>query len=753
MNSYLTSISGYPRIGEKREWKRSIEKYWSGETKQTDFLQEMKELRLGYLRTQKEKGIDMIPVGDFSLYDHILDTAAMFGLVPERFEYDGGSVSLDLYFQMARGSKQAVAMEMTKWFNTNYHYIVPELNKCTPSLVHNRPLDLFLEAKNEAGITGKPVVISPFTFVKLGKGYMPEEFGSTVYALLPHYETVIRELSEAGADWIQIDDPSLQFTLTEEEKEIVTHVYEALSKAKGTSRLLIQTYFDSIDDYTFVTSLPVDGFGLDFVHDRGENASSIEENGFPEEKVLFAGVINGRNIWRADVREKWELLKSMTTYTSEDRLIIQPSCSLLHVPVTTESETKMPEFLKEGLAFANEKLDELQLLQSALREKELLDYVAPVIPGRDRVHVQKEVKQAELDAGDRSRPFAERQVLQREKFQLPLLPTTTIGSFPQTTEVRKKRQQWRKNELSATDYASFIEQETKKWIDIQEKLDLDVLVHGEFERTDMVEFFGEKLKGFYFTQFAWVQSYGSRCVKPPVIYGDVEFIHEMTVKETVYAQSLTSRPVKGMLTGPVTIFNWSFVREDVPKATVMNQIALALRKEVKALEKQGIYMIQVDEPAIREGLPLKKRNEQEYLNYAVKAFKLSVSTVEPDTQIHTHMCYSDFEKIIDSISAMGADVISIETSRSHGELISAFESYHYDKEIGLGVYDIHSPRVPMKEEIIQNIHRALRVLDPKQFWVNPDCGLKTRKEEETVAALQVMVEAAKEVREQIKVTV
>ncbi|MDN3020151.1 5-methyltetrahydropteroyltriglutamate--homocysteine S-methyltransferase [Paenibacillus sp. BSR1-1] len=762
VNIVKSSNLGYPRIGEKREWKKALEQFWAGKLEKDVFLKQIEEIRLQHLQKQKDQGIDLIPVGDFSLYDHVLDTAVMFGLVPKRFEYGGGTVSLETYFDIARGTKDAVASEMTKWFNTNYHYIVPELDGVVPTLVENRPLQFYKEAKQKLDIEGKPVILGPVTFVKLSKGYSESEFKAVVNQFVPLYADILRELQKEGVEWVQIDEPILSTSISKEEVALFNDIYQTLHDAAPDVKVILQTYFDSIEHYEDVISLPVQGIGLDFVHDSGQNLAALKKYGFPKDKVLAAGVIDGRNIWRANLDDRFSILEEIEEIVSKDHLIVQPSSSLLHVPVTVKNEETLDEILTGALAFTDEKLHEIVVLTKGLQEgKEAIrTEIATSVQAievlnqssvRNNIEVQEAISNLHTYKAERQVPFTVRQELQTKVFQLPLLPTTTIGSFPQTQEVRKQRLNWRKGELSDAQYEEYIKAEIKKWIDIQEDLGLDVFVHGEFERTDMVEYFGEKLAGFQFTKFGWVQSYGSRCVKPPLIYGDVAYIEPMTVAETVYAQSLTTKAVKGMLTGPITILNWSFVRDDISRYDVANQIALALRKEVATLEANGIRMIQVDEPAIREGLPLKRENWESYLNAAVYAFKLATTSVRNDTQIHTHMCYSDFEEIIDAIKALDADVISIETSRSHGELIHAFEENTYDKGIGLGVYDIHSPRVPKLEELVRNIDRALQVLDKRLFWINPDCGLKTRGINETVEALKVMVEAAKQTREKLKV--
>ncbi|MFO1446053.1 5-methyltetrahydropteroyltriglutamate--homocysteine S-methyltransferase [Bacillus sp. Bva_UNVM-123] len=762
MNKVKSSNVGYPRIGEKREWKKALEQFWAGKLEKEVFLKQMEEIRLQHLQKQAVQGIDLIPVGDFSLYDHVLDTAVMFGLVPKRFEYGGGKVSLETYFDIARGTKGAVAAEMTKWFNTNYHYIVPELNEAVPTLVENRPLQFYKEAKQKLNIDGKPVMLGPLTFVKLSKGYEESELEKVVNQFVPLYADILRELQQEGVEWVQIDEPILATTISKEEVAFCHNIYQALHEAAPKIKVILQTYFESIEHYEDITSLPVQGIGLDFVHDSGQNLAALKKYGFPKDKILAAGVVDGRNIWRANLDDRFSILTEIAEVVSKDQLIVQPSSSLLHVPVTTKNEEALGEILTDALAFADEKLHEIVVLTKGLNKgKETIQVdIATSIESiealnhssvRNNKEVQEAIHKLHTYNAERQELFSVRQGLQEEAFQLPLLPTTTIGSFPQTQEVRKQRLKWRKGELNAADYEKYIKAEIKKWIEIQEELGLDVFVHGEFERTDMVEYFGEKLAGFQFTKFGWVQSYGSRCVKPPLIYGDVSYQEPMTVEETVYAQSLTDKPVKGMLTGPITILNWSFVRDDIPRFEVANQIALALRQEVETLEKNGIRMIQVDEPAIREGLPLKYEKQKDYLDSAVYAFKLATTSVKNDTQIHTHMCYSDFKNIINAIKALDADVISIETSRSHGELIHAFEENTYDKGIGLGVYDIHSPRVPQLEELTRSIDRALQVLDPRLFWINPDCGLKTRGIDETVAALKVMVEAARQTRDKLLV--
>ncbi|MGG6314230.1 5-methyltetrahydropteroyltriglutamate--homocysteine S-methyltransferase [Paenibacillus macerans] len=754
MGNVLGGNLGYPRIGKQREWKKSIEAYWAGKATQDELHAGLAAIRLDNVRLQREKGIDVIPVGDFTYYDQVLDTATMFGLVPGRFAWEGGEVTLDTYYAIARGNDRAAASEMTKWFNTNYHYIVPELGDREPQLTANRPLAGYLEAKRELGVEGRPVVLGLFTFLKLSKGYAAAEWDAWVGKLLPLYVRVLREVHEAGAAWVQIDEPAAVTSLTPDDLRSLKTIYRTIAAEVPGLQVMLQTYFDAVEHFETLAELPVQGIGLDFVHGREGNMEALRRLGFPAGKTLGAGIVDGRNIWRADLDESLKLLQEIRLLAGDPELIVQPSCSLLHVPVSAAGEARLAPVLREALTFAEQKLEELASLREAARagkgdreperfaENRRALAALAADPARSRGSVREEAALAALLPAKRGSEFAERRRKQQAKWRLPFLPTTTIGSFPQTAEVRAARQKWRKGEWSPERYDDFIQTEIRKWIGIQEELGLDVLVHGEFERTDMVEFFGEKLPGFAFTQGGWVQSYGTRCVKPPVIYGDVDFAGPMTVKETAYAGTLTAKPVKGMLTGPVTILNWSFVRNDLPRDQVAYQIALALRKEVEALEEAGIEMIQVDEPALREGLPLKQSEWAKYLAWAVKSFRVATSTVRDTTQIHTHMCYCEFADIIDDIRALDADVISIETSRSHGELVQSFEEHTYPLGIGLGVYDIHSPRVPSEAEMVALIERALQVLDPELFWINPDCGLKTRGEEETVASLRQMVDAA-----------
>lgn len=737
-----TTNLGFPRLGHKREWKKAIESYWNNKITKAELDDTLQQLHRSNLVLQQNYNLDSVPVGDFSLYDHILDTSLLFNIIPTRFQ--DRDVDDDLLFDIARGNKSHVASALVKWFNTNYHYIVPEWDNVTPRVNRNRLLERFNEAK-ALNINAHPVIVGPVTFVALSKGG-DQSFEDKVRTLLPLYVEVLQSLIDAGAELIQIDEPILVTDKAAELEAITRDAYEAFAEADVAKSLVIQTYFERAN-VKFLSALPVKGLGLDFVHDRGYNLQQIENGDFDRSKTLFAGIIDGRNVWAADVEAKKALIEKLSQYS--DDLYINPSSSLLHVPVSLEDEV-LEDDIRDGLSFATEKLETLDALKRAVNDNDTEAY--------NRLHAQyirfqsQAFKNLEYDfesvRAKRASAFSERKVVQQQRLNLPDLPTTTIGSFPQSPEVRKQRADWKNNRITDEAYRQFVQDEIKRWIEIQEDIGLDVLVHGEFERNDMVEFFGEKLDGFLVTKFGWVQSYGSRAVKPPIIYGDVKWTAPLTIDETVYAQSLTDKPVKGMLTGPVTILNWSFERVDIPRSTVQDQIALAINEEVLALEKAGIQVIQVDEPALREGLPLRKEYHEDYLVKAVHSFKLATSSVTDETQIHTHMCYSQFGQIIHAIHDLDADVISIETSRSHGDLIKDFEDIDYDLGIGLGVYDIHSPRIPTEEEITTAIERGLQQIDRSLFWVNPDCGLKTRKEDEVKAALTVLVNSARKLRQE-----
>ncbi|WP_214520563.1 5-methyltetrahydropteroyltriglutamate--homocysteine S-methyltransferase [Staphylococcus pseudintermedius] len=742
MMTIKTTNLGFPRLGHKREWKKAIESYWNNKITKAELDDTLQQLHRSNLVLQQNYNLDSVPVGDFSLYDHILDTSLLFNIIPTRFQ--DRDVDDDLLFDIARGNKSHVASALVKWFNTNYHYIVPEWDNVTPRVNRNRLLERFNEAK-ALNINAHPVIVGPVTFVALSKGG-DQSFEDKVRTLLPLYVEVLQSLIDAGAELIQIDEPILATDKAAELEAITREAYEAFAEADVAKSLVIQTYFERAN-VKFLSALPVKGLGLDFVHDRGYNLQQIENGDFDRSKTLFAGIIDGRNVWAADVEAKKALIEKLSQYS--DDLYINPSSSLLHVPVSLEDEV-LEDDIRDGLSFATEKLETLDALKRAVNGNDTEAY--------DRLHAQyirfqsQAFKNLEYDfesvRAKRASAFSERKVVQQQRLNLPDLPTTTIGSFPQSPEVRKQRADWKNNRITDEAYRQFVQDEIKRWIEIQEDIGLDVLVHGEFERNDMVEFFGEKLDGFLVTKFGWVQSYGSRAVKPPIIYGDVKWTAPLTIDETVYAQSLTDKPVKGMLTGPVTILNWSFERVDIPRSTVQDQIALAINEEVLALEKAGIQVIQVDEPALREGLPLRKEYHEDYLVKAVHSFKLATSSVTDETQIHTHMCYSQFGQIIHAIHDLDADVISIETSRSHGDLIKDFEDIDYDLGIGLGVYDIHSPRIPTEEEITTAIERGLQQIDRSLFWVNPDCGLKTRKEDEVKAALTVLVNSARKLRQE-----
>ncbi|MDP4448521.1 5-methyltetrahydropteroyltriglutamate--homocysteine S-methyltransferase [Staphylococcus hyicus] len=741
MMTIKTTNLGFPRLGRKREWKKAIENYWNQSLSKAELDDTLRNLHRENLLLQKNHHLDSVPVGDFSLYDHILDTSLLFNIIPERFQ--GRDVDDDLLFDIARGNKEHVASALIKWFNTNYHYIVPEWDHVTPKLGRHVILERFNYAKS-LNIHAHPVIVGPITFVKLSKGGH-QSFEDKVRTLLPLYIEAFEALIQAGAELIQVDEPVLVTDDGEDLEAITREAYEAFAGAEVAEKLIIQTYFERAN-VKFLSSLPVKGLGLDFVHDRGQNLAQIENGDFDASKTLFAGIIDGRNVWASDVKAKKALIETLSTYT--DDLYINPSSSLLHVPVSLDDET-LDDTVRDGLSFATEKLEELDALKRAINDgnTEKLDALQAQYERFQNQDFKNLTYDFDSVRSTRESKFETRKVVQQERLNLPDLPTTTIGSFPQSPEVRKKRADWKNNRISNEDYDTFLKAEIKRWIDIQEDIGLDVFVHGEFERNDMVEFFGEKLQGFLVTKFGWVQSYGSRAVKPPIIYGDVKWTAPLTVKETVYAQSLTDKPVKGMLTGPVTILNWSFERVDLPREDVQNQIALAINEEVLALEEAGIKVIQVDEPALREGLPLRKAYHEDYLRKAVHSFKLATSSVADHTQIHTHMCYSQFGQIIHAIHELDADVISIETSRSHGDLIKDFEDIHYDLGIGLGVYDIHSPRIPTEDEITTAIQRGLQQIDRSLFWVNPDCGLKTRKEAEVKAALTVLVNSAKKLRQ------
>ena len=746
-----TATIGYPRIGPKRELKKVLESYWKGDVDENELQKTAKELRKNVWTVQKDNGIDLITSNDFSFYDQILDMICLLGAVPKRYKWSGNNVDLKTYFAMARGSQtkdlDVGALEMTKWFDTNYHYLVPELEKDqTFKISSNKPFDEYEEAKS-FGFETKPVLIGPITFLLLSKSVDGSNTIELLDKVLPVYLEIIKKLNEIGANWIQIDEPIFVKDLDQNIISKIKNTLNEIKSAAGSSKILLATYFESIDQKIKeeIFNSNIDCVHLDLV--RGKKNFEYIKN---SNKNLSLGVVNGRNIWKSDLTKIIEQLK-----TIENDIIISSSCPLLHTPYDLDLETKVPEDIKRWLAFSKQKLQELNTLKENInngKEKEKLALNKSDIQDRiqsELIHdeaVKLRIKTINDQVLNRLSKYEERAKIQKNIFNLPLYPTTTIGSFPQTKDVRQARAKNRKGELSNQDYEKFLEDKTIETIRQQEDLGIDVIVHGEFERNDMVEYFGENLKGFTFTSSGFVQSYGSRCVKPPIIFGDVSRPNPMTVRWSKFAQEQTSSIVKGMLTGPITILQWSFVRDDQPRQTTAEQIAFAIRDEVADLEKNGIRMIQIDEPALREGLPLKRSDWDSYLKWSVNAFKISSAVAKDETQIHTHMCYAEFEDIIDSIAALDADVISIETSRSRMELLKTFEQFKYPNEIGPGVYDIHSPRVPKKSEMIELIKKASKQIDPKRLWVNPDCGLKTRGWPETIDALKEMVAAAKELR-------
>ncbi len=758
----LAANLGFPRVGAARELKKTVEQYWKGNATSDALMDTAKMLRMRHWKAQKDAGITLIPSNDFTLYDHVLDTIAMTGAVPARYGKQSGQVTLDTYFAMARGrqtdGQDVVAMEMTKWFDTNYHYIVPEFTADqTFSLCSAKAVDDYTEAK-QAGIETRPVLLGPVSFLLLGKMYGDNSDVSPVSlldALLPVYKDIIGKLTEAGATSLQLDEPCLVLDLNDAAKEAYKTAYSTLSECGAD--IMLTTYFGALhDNLELATSLPVSGLHVDLVRAPEQLSDVLNAIG---DKTLSLGVVDGRNIWKTDCNKALTLLEKAAESVNSDKLIVAPSCSLLHSPIDLHQETKLDAELKSWLAFAVQKLDEVALLTNALNGqkdvKALSENEAALADREVSIRIHNKAVKARMDGlnpamSERVSDFETRIQKQQDALKLPLLPTTTIGSFPQTAEVRQMRAKFKKGDIDRATYDAFLEKVTEETIRWQEEIDIDVPVHGEFERNDMVEYFGEKLDGFAFTQHGWVQSYGSRCVKPPIIFGDVSRREPMTVRWSAYAQQLTERHVKGMLTGPVTILQWSFVRNDQPRSQTCRQIALAIRDEVVDLEQAGINIIQIDEPALREGLPLRQSDWQAYLDWAVDAFRITAAGVKDETQIHTHMCYSEFNDIIKSIAALDADVISIETSRSAMELLDAFVTYKYPNEIGPGVYDIHSPRVPKQQEMEHLLQKALDVLKPEQIWVNPDCGLKTRGWQEVRPALEAMVAAAKAQREKIK---
>ncbi|MES1947541.1 5-methyltetrahydropteroyltriglutamate--homocysteine S-methyltransferase [Salinisphaera sp. C84B14] len=747
---------GFPRIGERRELKKATEAYWKGDLDYPGLEATGAELRRANWAKQKAAGIDLIPSNDFSFYDQVLGLSCLIGNVPERFGWDGEAMNIDVAFDMARGTDAAIACEMTKWFDTNYHYIVPEFTRDTTfELVGTKIFDEFAEAKAQ-GIITKPVIVGPATYLTLGKVTDGSDLNKFDLAdeLIAIYVQIAERLAEQGAEWLQIDEPIFSLDLNDAQREVVRKAYDALAGVAGI-KIMVANYFGALaDNRELFVSLPVAALHIDGV--RGVEEVEAVAARLSDDKLLSVGIVDGRNIWKTDFTRALDRLQPVLGELGSERLIVAPSCSLLHCPVTLRSEHKLDDELLNWLAFAEEKLDEIVFLARAANgkvDKDMLAANAAAMVDRansTRIHdsaVKNRV--ANTGAADYKRfsAYPERAEKQQAKLDLPAFPTTTIGSFPQTAQVRKARAAHKRGDMNDADYDAFLEAQIAEAVTMQEAMGFDMLVHGEFERNDMVEYFGEQLAGYAFTKFGWVQSYGTRYVKPPIIFGDVSRPEPMTVKWSKYAQSLTDKPMKGMLTGPVTMVQWAFVRDDQPRSETVKQVALAIRDEVCDLEAAGLAAIQIDEAAFREGLPLRRSEWAEYLDWASASFRLTAGGVADDTQVHTHMCYSEFNDIIEAIAAMDADCISIETSRSQMELLDAFVKFQYPNEIGPGVYDIHSPRVPAKAEMIALLEKATEVLPPERIWVNPDCGLKTRGWAEVRPALEHMVDAARELRQ------
>jgi 5-methyltetrahydropteroyltriglutamate--homocysteine methyltransferase len=783
----LSNVSGFPRIGRNRELKFATEGYWRGETSADQLAETAKGIRVENWKLMQDAGIDLIPSNDFSFYDQMLDTIALVGAVPERYGHGGGPVDLDTYFAMARGRQaddvDVTAMEMTKWFDTNYHYIVPELGPETRfSLSSSKPFDEHAEAMEEVGIDTMPALIGPVSFLLLSKPAdgVSDDFDALdlIEELVEVYGEVIERLAEQGATWVQLEEPCFVQDRSERELDALRLAYEDLCKVHERPRILVKTYFDHVGDaYGVLRDLPIEGVGLDFtgvvhgaeldatVHEHGgrHNAEFIAEQGGLEDQWLFAGIVDGRNVWIDHLEHSLDALEGLRERTRQ--LVVSTSCSLLHVPIDLDAEpaggdADLDDEMRSWMAFAVQKVGEVVTLAKGLADGR--SAIADELDANDRAldsrrdshrtqNPEVRARVAALPEADarRDTPFEERKRIQQQKLGLPTFPATTIGSFPQTDEIRATRRRLNAGEIQLATYEERMRAEIDRVISFQEEIGLDVLVHGEPERNDMVQYFGEQMLGFAFTQNAWVQSYGSRYVRPPIIFGDVSRPVPMTVEWIAYAQSKTERPVKGMLTGPVTMLEWSFVRDDQPRSQTCEQLALAIRDEVADLEQAGIPVIHVDEPAIREGLPLRRDRWDEYLSWAIYSFRVATSGVSDETQVHTHMCYSDFGDIMEHIQAMDADVTLIEAARSRMELLHHWDRSGFTHDIGPGVYDIHSPRVPTVEEMAELLAEAARVLKPEQLWVTPDCGLKTRAWPETEASLRNMVQAAKQLREEL----
>jgi 5-methyltetrahydropteroyltriglutamate--homocysteine methyltransferase len=765
MANIHTHLLGFPRMGGQRELKFSLEKYWRGETSLATLETTGKTLRQAHWALQKAAGMDYVSVGDFAFYDHVANHIQLLGCEPHRFEFSGTEAEADRYFTMARGvagessssccaqHANRTALEMTKWFDTNYHYLVPEFTADTRFSIASERLFNEVEEAQALGHSVKAVLLGPLTFLWLGKekGSVFERF-SLLDKLIPVYCDILHRLKSMGVEWVQMDEPILGLDLPADWRNAFERTYWQLGQSGA--KLMLATYFSPLEEnLRMACMLPVAGLHIDAV--RAPNELLIAADWLADHKILSAGIVDGRNVWRTDLDKALTQLRPVLE-KRRGTLWVAPSCSLLHVPVSLEQETELDADIRSWLAFAQEKLGELTVLKHAMESDSTHSdqlvaarSAANARRSSSRIHREDLANKLQtlpegIDA--RTSPFPVRQRLQRERFRLPAFPTTTIGSFPQTPAIRSARLALRNGSLSPQLYEQQMQQEIELAVRKQEELGIDVLVHGEAERNDMVEYFGEQLDGFTFTRYGWVQSYGSRCVKPPIIYGDVRRPHAMTVKWASYAQSLTERPMKGMLTGPVTILQWSFVRDDQPRSRTALQIALAMREEVTDLERAGIGIIQIDEPAVREGLPLRRSGWKEYLDWATCSFRICASGVDDSTQIHTHMCYAEFNDILPAIAAMDADVITIETSRSDMELLHGFGEFRYPNEIGPGVYDIHSPRMPTVEEMTGLLRKAAAVIPKEHLWVNPDCGLKTRRWDETETALRRMVDAARQVR-------
>ncbi|HEY8419003.1 MAG TPA: 5-methyltetrahydropteroyltriglutamate--homocysteine S-methyltransferase [Clostridia bacterium] len=760
MRQVKVSVSGYPRIGKQRELKKWIESYFKGELSEQELIDNAQELRLGQIKLLKDKGIDYIPSNDFSMYDQVLDTAVMLNIIPSQYQKLDIS-PLAKYFAMAKGYQKdgadVKALAMKKWFTTNYHYIVPVIDDSVEIKLNAQKLFSEYKTAKEQGVETKPVIIGAFTFIELAKFETSKSREKVINQITDAYIQLLQELTACGVKTVQIDEPFLVTDLDKQDIELFKSIYDKVLKNKNGISVLLNTYFGDIRDiYLDVLAMDFDAYGLDFVEGQ-KNLDLIKQYGFAKNKQLFAGVINGRNIWKNNYAQSLEVLETLKQYVEPQNIVISTACSLLFVPYTTKSETKLSNNVLAQFAFAEEKLDELNDLgelfssddyKSAKKYQDNIALINQKAQNKDYIDLEVREKIKNLTDKDftRTPDFETRFEIQYKKLGLPKLPTTTIGSFPQTMEVKRNRARLKKGEITKEQYDKNIQDFIKQAVQYQDELGIDVYVHGEFERNDMVEYFGENLSGFIFTQNAWVQSYGTRCVKPPIIWGDVKRLQPITVPYSVYAQSLTDKPMKGMLTGPVTILNWSFPRVDIPLQEICFQIALAIKEEVLDLEKNGIQIIQIDEAALREKLPLRKSEWNQYLDYAIKAFRLVHSSVKPETQIHTHMCYSEFGDIIKDIDDMDADCISFEASRSNLELLDDLHANGFKTAVGPGVYDIHSPRVPSKEEIKAAINKMIEKLGVKKLWVNPDCGLKTRGWEETLKSLKNMTDAVKEIR-------